>query len=116
MALESAARMHPAIVVVLAENYAGVDANYAGLVSGKKNWGAFVSENQALVTDRRARLLQVGENLQKNLGNAPAPDAADRERAEAALSTWARQQRLLLADQPVTDCRYVGSTLNCETR
>ena len=115
IALESAAKVHPAIVEILVQNYAEADENYAKFTTGKISWGEFVTENQTLVTRRRAQLLAAGEGLQRTLGQARANEAANRQRADAALSAWARQQQILLPNQPVTSCRYVGSTLNCVT-
>jgi hypothetical protein len=67
MALESAAKVHPAIVAILTASYAKADANTALLVAQKITWGEFVSENQALVTQRRAELLAAGERLQRDI-------------------------------------------------
>jgi hypothetical protein len=113
LAMESAGKVHPTIVAILAENYAKADANYAALVTYRINWGEFVTENQVLVTERRAQLLAAGESLQKRLGDAHAADSVGRGQAEAALSNWTRQQQVLLRNQRVTTCQYVGSTLNC---
>lgn len=65
MALESAAKVHPAIVAILTDSYARADANTAQLVSRQITWGEYVSENQAIVTHRRAELLAAGESMQK---------------------------------------------------
>jgi hypothetical protein len=67
MALESAAKVHPAIVAILTASYAKADANTALLVAQTITWGEFVSENQALVTQRRAELLAAGERLQRDI-------------------------------------------------
>jgi hypothetical protein len=66
MALESAARVHPAIVAILTESYARADANTDQLVARQITWGEYVSENQAIVTHRRAELLAAGESMQRN--------------------------------------------------
>ena len=113
IALEGASRVHPAIVAILAQNYAKADENYAKFATYKISWGEFVTENQTLVTERRAQLLAAGESMQQSLGQKRPVEAPDRQRAEAALSSWMHQQQILLPDQPVTDCKYVGSTLNC---
>lgn len=65
MALQSAAKVNPTIVAILAESYARADANTARLVARDITWGEFVSENQAIVTHRRAELLAAGEALQQ---------------------------------------------------
>ena len=65
MALASAAKVHPAIVSILSDSYARVDANTARLASREITWGEYVSENQAIVTHRRAELLAAGEAMQK---------------------------------------------------
>jgi hypothetical protein len=116
IALESAGKVDPAIVAILAQNYAKADENYARFATYKISWGEFVTENQALVTERRAQLLAAGESMQRSLSQTQPTQATDRQQAEAALSAWLRQQQVLLANQPATDCRYVGSTLNCVTR
>jgi hypothetical protein len=113
IALESAGKVHPNIVAILAENYAKADANTAKFATYRISWGEFVSENQTLVTERRARLLAAGESMQRDLGEAHTTGAADRQRAEAALADWTRLQESLLANQRVTNCRYVGSALRC---
>ena len=115
IALESAGKVHPAIVAILAQNYTKADENTAKFTAYRISWGEFVTENQALVTERRAQLLATGESMQKALGNPQSTEAADRQRAEAALSSWLRLQQILLPNQPVTDCQYVASTLNCIT-
>jgi hypothetical protein len=73
MALESAAKVHPTIVAILAESYARADANTARLVARDITWGEYVSENQAIVTHRRAELLAAGEALQQDQQRAPPP-------------------------------------------
>jgi hypothetical protein len=65
MALESAAKVHPSIVAILTESYARADANTAQLVARQITWGEYVSENQAIVTHRRAELLAAGESMQR---------------------------------------------------
>jgi hypothetical protein len=65
MALESAAKVHPSIVAILTDSYARADANTAQLVVRQITWGEYVSENQAIVTHRRAELLAAGETMQK---------------------------------------------------
>lgn len=65
MALESAAKVHPSIVAILTDSYARADANTARLVSRQITWGEYVSENQAIVTHRRAELLAAGERIQQ---------------------------------------------------
>ena len=72
MALESAARIHPTIVAILTESYARADANSARLVARRITWGEYVSENQAIVTDRRAELLAASEAMQRYQLQAPA--------------------------------------------
>ena len=113
IALESAAKVDPAIVVILAENYAKADANYAKFTTRMISWGEFATENQALVTERRANLLAAGESIQKSIKEPPAIETTHRQQAETALSSWARQQHAQLPKQPVTSCRYAGSMLNC---
>ncbi len=66
MALESAAKVHPAIVAILADSYARADANTAQLINREITWGEYVSENQAIVTHRRAELLAAGEAMQRD--------------------------------------------------
>ena len=65
MALQSAAKVHPAIVAILTDSYARADANTARLITREIAWGEYVSENQAIVTHRRAELLAAGESLQQ---------------------------------------------------
>lgn len=65
MALASAAKVHPAIVSILSDSYARADANTARLASREITWGEYVSENQAIVTYRRAELLAAGESMQR---------------------------------------------------
>jgi hypothetical protein len=65
MALESAAKVHPAIVAILTDSYARADANTARLASREITWGEYVSENQAILTHRRAELLAAGETMQR---------------------------------------------------
>jgi len=71
IALESAAKVHPTIVAILAESYARAEANFADLVAYKISWGEFVMENQAIVNQRRAELLAAGENIQRSLSRSP---------------------------------------------
>jgi hypothetical protein len=66
MALQSAAKVHPAIVAILTDSYARADANTARLIDREITWGEYVSENQAIVTHRRAELLAAGESLQRD--------------------------------------------------
>ena len=65
MALESAAKVHPTIVAILTDSYARADANTARLIGREITWGEYVSENQAIVTHRRAELLAAGESMQR---------------------------------------------------
>lgn len=73
MALRSAARVSPTIVAILTDSYARADANTARLVGRQITWGEYVSENQAIVTHRRAELLAAGETMQREQQGAPAP-------------------------------------------
>lgn len=73
MALAAAAQVHPAIVAILTDSYARSDANTARLVRRDISWGEYVSENQAIVTHRRAELLAAGEAMQRELQPSPAP-------------------------------------------
>jgi hypothetical protein len=65
MALASAAKVDPRIVAILSDSYAKADGNTARLVARKITWGEFVSENQAIVTQRRSDLLAAGEAMQR---------------------------------------------------
>ena len=65
MALASAAKVHPDIVAILTDSYARADANTARLVAREITWGEYVSENQSIVTHRRAELLAAGEAMQR---------------------------------------------------
>jgi hypothetical protein len=81
IALESAGKVHPAIVAILTENYAKADANYAKFVTRKITWGEFVTENQALVNQRRARLLAQAGSRKASVSHThpswpPAPGTA----------------------------------------
>ena len=67
VALAAAAKVHPAIVTILADSYARADANSARLIDREITWGEYVSENQAIVTHRRAELLAAGEAMQRDL-------------------------------------------------
>jgi hypothetical protein len=71
IALESAGKVHPAIVAVLAESYARAQANSANLVAYRISWGEFVTENQAIVNQRRAQLLAAAEGIQRSLSELP---------------------------------------------
>jgi hypothetical protein len=72
MALASAAKVHPAIVAILTDSYARADANTAQLVDRDITWGEYVSENQAIVTHRRAELLAAGEAMQRDQQSPPS--------------------------------------------
>jgi hypothetical protein len=72
MALQSAAKVHPAIVAILTDSYARADANTAQLVDRDITWGEYVSENQAIVTHRRAELLAAGEAMQRDQQSPPS--------------------------------------------
>jgi hypothetical protein len=65
MALASATKVHPAIVAILTDSYARADANTQRLAGREITWGEYVSENQAIVTHRRAELLAAGESMQR---------------------------------------------------
>ena len=71
MALESAAKVHPAIAAILTDSYVRADANIARLVERDITWGEYVSENQAIVTHRRAELLAAGEAMQESQKSPP---------------------------------------------
>lgn len=71
MALASAAKVHPGIVAILTDSYARADANMARLVDRDITWGEYVSENQAIVTHRRAELLAAAEAMQREQQSHP---------------------------------------------
>lgn len=73
MALAAAAKVHPAIVAILTDSYARADANTARLIDRDITWGEYVSENQAIVTHRRAELLAAGETMQRDQQQSPSP-------------------------------------------
>jgi hypothetical protein len=115
LALESAGKVDPAIVAILAGSYAATDANYRRLATHEIAWGEFVSENQAIVTQRWADLLATGETLQRGVAASPAAAPAHGQ-AASALETWTRQQHVPLRGVPsprVLDCHYGGSVLAC---
>jgi hypothetical protein len=70
IALESAAKVHPSIVAILAENYAKAEANSARFVAYKISWGEFVRGNQAIVNRRRAELLAASESIRRSLSRS----------------------------------------------
>lgn len=72
LALQSAARVGPPIVAILTDSYARADANTARLIGREITWGEYVSENQAIVTHRRAELLAAGETMQREQQGSPA--------------------------------------------
>ena len=72
MALDSATKVHLSVVAILTDSYARADANTARLVNREITWGEYVSENQAIVTHRRAELLAAGESIQRELQQSPA--------------------------------------------
>ena len=72
LALASAAAVHPSIVAILRDSYAQSDAIAARLKNGTITWGEYVSESQAVVTNRRAELLAAGETLQRAAARSPA--------------------------------------------
>jgi len=116
IAVESAGKVDPSIVTILADSYAGADANYARVISHEITWGEFVTENQALVTQRRAALLAAGEALARALGKPSPQTTAARWQAEAALSHWLRRQQILLQSRPharLIQCHYDGPVLSC---
>jgi hypothetical protein len=116
MAVESAGKVDPAIVAILADSYAATDANYQRFVTREITWGEFVNENQALITRRRAALLAAGESLQRSAAASQAPAPAQQQ-AASALEAWTRRQQILLQDLPaprIIDCRYAGSVLECD--
>src|SRR5580704_4982775 len=71
IALESAGKVHPAIVAILTESYAKAEANSANLVAYKISWGEFVMENQAIVNHRCFKETATAESIQKSLGETP---------------------------------------------
>jgi len=73
MAVTSAAAVHPSVAAVLRDSYAQADALLARLEQGTITWGEYVSESQAIVTNRRAEVLAAGEALQRSV--APPPPA-----------------------------------------
>jgi hypothetical protein len=122
MAVESAGRVGPTIVAILADSYADADANLARLVGRQITWGTFVTDNQGLITERRARLLRAAEQLQKDLVDSNPVDTGLQQRAIDALSSWTHRQRALLMSGPwvnatsqlrITSCRYIGAALSC---
>ena len=115
LAMESAGKVDPAIVAILAGSYAATDANYRRLATHEIAWGEFVSENQAIVTQRWANLLATGETLQRSLAASQAAVPAQRQ-AMSALEAWTREQQVPFRSVPSPrglDCRYIGSVLTC---
>lgn len=122
LAIESLGRAHPAFATVLARSYAEGDANYARLVQRQETWGEYAQHSKTLRAETRAALQATGRQIDQQLANAHAYEVQQRQAALSALSQWAYQQQVLAQQQqminamnrPVmTNCQYVGPTLNC---
>jgi hypothetical protein len=120
--LQAFANVHPAFVAIVAQSYAESDASYARLVRREISWGGFASDSYARLQATKANVSQMGRQLDGELAQAHQYEVQQRQAALSALSQWAYQQQVVMQNQqminamnrPVmTNCRYVGATLNC---
>jgi hypothetical protein len=122
--LETASKLHPALVAILADGYAKSDANIVRLINQQIAWGEFVQENDAIRIDTGSKMVTAGSAIQQNLERGHNAELAQRQRASAAMSNWVYQQQILAQNQQainamnrprMTNCQYVGAYLQCTT-
>jgi hypothetical protein len=122
--LETASKIHPAMVAVLAEAFSKYDADLVRLTTRQISWGEYLMARDAISAETQAKIAAVGSAMQKNLNEAHASEVARRQAAASALGQWAQQQQVILQNQQMinamnqprmTNCQYVGTYLNCTT-
>jgi LAS superfamily LD-carboxypeptidase LdcB len=131
IALEGMGRVHPALVSVFAEAYAGFDDDLLRLVNRQLTWGEYA---QAYIQRRKMlteKLLRTAQEIDAQLANAHAYELQQRQRAGQALMLWSAyqqqlyqqqmqlfQQQMMInaANRPhMTNCTYMGYQPSCTT-
>lgn len=74
--LESLAQVHPALVGVIAEYYSKLDAALVQLTNRQTTWGQFVTQKDAINAEAKAKFAAMSAEIQKNLDQANASEAA----------------------------------------
>jgi hypothetical protein len=120
--LDGAIRMHPAVVVIFIDWFAGSDRIYAEAISGRLTWGQFNQSLKEILLRTQARLQQADALIQANMQNTQF-EIEQRHRAVAAFDQWLNQQNALGARgrtiapaggglRSIT-CKYVETRLEC---
>ena len=95
VAIEGAAKIHPAYVTVFAAAFTNNDKRYVELVSGRMTWGKFNTESKTASEQIRQQFAAVDMQIKSELQNEHQFELAQRQRAAASLQQWAYQQQVL---------------------
>jgi hypothetical protein len=119
--LEAAGRQHPALVEILAETYARLEASAVELVAGRVSWAEWLERTGAVDAWTDRQLVAVRAWLGGGRDSAFTRQAA-LNGAAIALHHWTDRQRTLMQQsrliapaslQRFVTCLYVGSRLEC---
>jgi hypothetical protein len=120
--LEKATSVHPLVVTILIEWFAGSDRIYAEAIFGRLTWGQFNEALRRLGRRTQARLQQAEAIIAANPQNADF-DNEQRLIAIQAFERWtgtqyvlaSRRRAIAMADGALSTirCNYVGPRLEC---
>lgn len=129
--IEAFSKIHPDFVNLLAKWYAKNDEDILRIVEGEVTIGESNKDLNNLIPKRRAEWTRVSEKVVAQLQSAHQSEMQNRAATAAALQRWSYQQQLLHQNQQMinalqrstftqpsikqTNCRFIGSTLNCTT-
>ena len=103
IAVEEAAKAHPAFGAVVAQNNTQADIAYAKLVQRQTTWGQFAQASMERQTAVRAALVDAEGKIKQQLNSAHAFEIQQRQAMAAALSQMAYQQQVIAAlNKPIT--------------
>lgn len=122
--LEGASKTHPLVLTMLVDSFAQSDKLWAEAASGKMTWGKFNEGRKELTAQSQSQLAEANVRIGTQLQNQHAFEIEQRQRAMASLQQWSYQQQVLNNQQQYIDslnkprtinCRYVGTTLQCNS-
>lgn len=122
--LEYFGRVHDDFVALLATWYAENDELILDLLKDEITIGKANEIANQRIAERKTQSDSAGTRITQQLETSQQAEMADRERAVAAMRQWNHQQQLIWQNQQmsnsinkptITDCNYIGNSVNCTT-
>ena len=120
--LENLAKVHPDFTALMAKKFAEADENLVYIMKNDMTLGEANEVTNKRLSDLQSEWNSVAKNIAQQLESANQSELLNRQRAAAAMQQWSYQQQLLLQNQQLinsvnrpimTNCNYIGNSINC---